>query len=65
MEDRGVEDGAWRWDAATVAERVRTRAVSSREVVASVLERIDAVNPRLNAVVDVMADEAVVAANAA
>lgn len=56
---------AWRWDATTVAARVGSGEVSCRDVTASVLDRIDMVNPRLNAVVDVMAAEALAAATAA
>lgn len=41
----------WQLGALELAERVRTRDVSSREVLASHLARLDAVNPHLNAVV--------------
>ena len=44
-------------DATELAERIRTRALSPVEVVGSFLERIEAVNPRLNAVVT-LADDA-------
>ncbi|MBV8962335.1 MAG: amidase family protein [Hyphomicrobiales bacterium] len=48
----------WRWDTLALARSIRTRAISSREAVESCLERLDSVNPRINAVVDVLADEA-------
>jgi amidase len=40
----------WRLDAATLAARIRGKEVSSAEVVDAHLARIEAVNPRLNAV---------------
>lgn len=49
---------AWRWGAVTAARRIGVGEVSSREVVASVLDRVEAVNPSVNAVVDVMAEAA-------
>ena len=55
----------WRWDAADIAHVIRTRAVSAREAVKSSLDRLDAVNPRINAVVDIIAEEALAAAAAA
>ncbi|MBJ7602706.1 MAG: amidase family protein [Candidatus Dormibacteraeota bacterium] len=55
----------WRWDAVRVARAVRTRAVSSREVVESCLRRLDAVNPALNAVTVVLGEEALAAADSA
>lgn len=60
-----MENDLWRWSAVAVAAAIRDRKVSSREVVSSNLARLDAVNPGLNAVVDVMADEALRAADAA
>jgi amidase len=41
----------WKWDAVDLARAVRHRQVSSREVVTSCLARLDAVNPKINAVV--------------
>jgi amidase len=55
----------WRWDAVEIARGVRTRLISSREAVQSCLDRIAAVNPRLNAIVEILADEALAAADAA
>lgn len=51
-------------DATKLAELIRTRAVSPVEVVRAHLDRIDAVNPKVNAIVTV-ADRALEAAKAA
>ena len=58
-------DEFWRWTAEELARGIRTRAISSREATESCLARLDAVNPRINAVVDVLADEALAAADRA
>jgi len=55
----------WRWDAVDMASAIRDRAVSSVEVVTASLDRLDAVNPRINAIVSDMRDEALAAAAAA
>src|SRR5688572_13463434 len=55
----------WRWGAVELAGAIRARQVSAREAVQSCLARIDAVNPRINAIVDSMADEALQAADRA
>jgi amidase len=55
----------WRWTAVDVARGVRTRAISSREVVESCLARIDEVNPHLNALIEVSPDESLEMADAA
>jgi Asp-tRNA(Asn)/Glu-tRNA(Gln) amidotransferase A subunit family amidase len=55
----------WRWGAVELASAIRSREISSREAVESCLARIDAVNPRVNAIVDLMADEALRAADKA
>ncbi|GAB97014.1 amidase [Kineosphaera limosa] len=41
----------WRWSARDLATALRTRRVSAREALAAHHERIDAVNPQVNAVV--------------
>ena len=46
----------WRMSASEIARLVRTREVSAREVADSALQRLDAVNPRINAIVDFRAD---------
>ena len=55
----------WRWDAVDLARAIRSGAISSREAVESCLARLDAVNPRVNAVVDLLADEALASAEVA
>lgn len=58
-------DDLWRWTAAELAHGIRTRAISSREAVASCLGRIAEANARLNAVVEVLTEEAEEAATLA
>ena len=48
----------WTWTGADLASAIRTRQVSSREALESCLARVDQVNPRINAIVDLLADEA-------
>jgi amidase len=48
---------AWRWSAGEVAARVKRREISAEDVAHSALARLDAVNPRLNAVVEHRPDE--------
>ena len=48
----------WQLSATELAQRIACRQLSSAEVVNAHLARIDAVNPALNAVVRVLADEA-------
>ena len=55
----------WAWDATTLARAIRLRQVSSREAVQAALDRCAAVNPRINAVVTLLPDEALAAADAA
>ena len=55
----------WQFDATDQAQMIRTGRASAREAVQSMLGRLDAVNPYLNAVVQQMADEALAAADAA
>src|SRR5262245_54651354 len=42
----------WRLSATDLAQRIRTRQVSATEAARDALARLDAVNPRINAVVD-------------
>jgi amidase len=60
-----MERELWRWDAVELAAAIRSRRISSREAVHSVLGRLDAVNPSLNAVTVILADQALAAADAA
>jgi amidase len=55
----------WTWDATTMAAAIASREVSSREVVAACLDRMAAVNPRLNAVTVDLGEEALAAADRA
>jgi amidase len=55
----------WQLGALELAEKIRTREVSSREVLEAHLARVDACNGALNAVVRLLADEATAAADAA
>jgi amidase len=55
----------WRMSAIELAEAIRTRQASSQEVVEAHLRRIEAVDPAINAVVIVMAEQALAAAMAA
>jgi amidase len=48
----------WQWGAVELASAIRARKVSAREAVESCLRRIEAVNPRINAIVELMADDA-------
>lgn len=58
-------DEPWRWSAEQVARGIAHGQASSREVVQSCLERIDAVNPGLTALVEVRPEEALQAATEA
>jgi amidase len=55
----------WESSATELAAMIRGREVSSREVIQAHLDRIEAVNPHLNAVVRVLPDQALAAADAA
>jgi amidase len=55
----------WQLDAAELAALIRHGQVSSREAMRSALDRIHAVNPAVNAVVRVLEEEAMAAADAA
>ncbi len=55
----------WQQSASGLAAMIAARHASSREVVDAHLARIEAVNPALNAVVTVLADSALAAADAA
>jgi amidase len=61
----GAGEALWAKDAVELAQLIRTRQVSSREVVQAHLERIEAVNPTLHAVVLTLTDEALRLADAA
>lgn len=60
-----MADELWRKSAHELAAMIRGKQVSSREVVTSHLERIDSVNPRVNAITVTLADSALAAADKA
>jgi amidase len=55
----------WRWSAVDLAKGIRTRRISSRETVMACLERAHALNPRLNALVEILDESALAAADEA
>lgn len=55
-------DELWRWSARQLAHGIATRQISAREAAESCLDRIDTVNPRLTALVEVSREEALQAA---
>src|SRR5450759_681702 len=55
----------WRWQAVDLAHGIRTGQISSREAVTSCNARIEEVNSHVNAVVDLLADEALANADCA
>ncbi|MBO1324805.1 amidase [Acetobacter sp. TBRC 12305] len=60
-----MTDALWRWSATRLATAIRARDVSCVEVMTSVLGRVRAVNPRINALPEVLADAALEAARRA
>jgi amidase len=55
----------WTWDAAATAAAIRAREISSKEAVEATFRRLHSVNPSINAVVEILEDEAVAAAELA
>jgi len=55
---------AWGWTASETVAAIAARRISAREVAQAALARLEAVNPRLNAVVQTMPEEALAAADA-
>lgn len=64
-DDGGLPGELWQASATALAAGIATGLVSSREAIESCLGRIAGVNDRVNAVVEVLADEALAAADAA
>jgi len=58
-----VKNELWQWTAAELANAIKARKISSREAVQSSLDRIERVNPKLNALVEVYEEEALLAAD--
>lgn len=55
----------WRWRAVDLTAAIRSREISAREVALSCLARLEAVNPAVNAVIELRTEEALAAADAA
>ncbi|MDO1583260.1 amidase [Rhizobium oryzicola] len=55
----------WSWSAEDLAAAIKRKDITSREATLSALERISDVNPKINAVAEVLAEEALRAADAA
>ena len=60
-----MSETLWSWTATDLSNGIRTRQISSREATESCLQRLNEVNPSINAVVDVLADEALANADRA
>src|SRR5579872_1051951 len=60
-----MTDDLWHWQASDLAHAIKTGLIKSRDAVESCLHRLAEVNPKINAVIDVMADEALQAADIA
>ena len=60
-----MQQDLWTWSACDLAEGIASRRISSRETVQASLNRIAAVNPALNAIVEVLEAEALAAADVA
>ncbi|GIN94779.1 amidase [Siminovitchia terrae] len=65
MKDERRTDELWRWTAGELAQGIRTKAISSREAVMNCLNRIYKVNPHVNAIAEVLAEDALQAADMA
>src|SRR5689334_10293665 len=53
-----ITNELWRASASDLAQAIRNKTVSSREVVQAYLARIEQVNPRVNAITEVLAEQA-------
>ena len=60
-----MADDLWRWDAVDIARAIKAREISSREAVSACLERMAAVNSKLNAVTVDLSESALLAADRA
>jgi len=60
-----MSEALWRLDATAIASGIRNREFSARDAVTACLERLDTVNPVLNAVVETRVDQALAAADQA
>ncbi len=53
-----MTDALWKWDAVALAEAIRARKISSSDAVTACVERMHAVNPKLNAVTCDLSEQA-------
>ncbi len=53
-----MEDPLWQWSATNLAKAIREKRISSREVIQAHLDRIEAVNHKVNAVTVVLEEDA-------
>jgi len=58
VDSRKKTNELWKWSASDLAHGIRTREISSHEAVVSCLNRIEQVNPKLNAIVEVLREDA-------
>ena len=56
-------DELWRLSATDLAKRIRSKKVSAREAAEAALSRLDAVNPKLNAIIDHRPEDALARAD--
>jgi len=59
-----VAEEIWRMSATQVADRIRWKAISAREAARAALDRLEAVNPAINAVVEYRPEEVLADADA-
>lgn len=55
----------WSWSAVDLAAAIRRREITSREATLSAFKRVEEVNPKVNAIVELLRDDAMAAADAA
>lgn len=60
-----MSDPIWRWSATRIAAGIRARDISAREALAACIERMQAINPKLNAVTVDLSEAARMAAEEA
>ena len=60
-----MSEPVWKWDAAAIASAIRERKLSAREAATACIERMHAVNPRINAVTVDLSEQALAQADLA
>ena len=63
MKKEATEQDIWQMGACGIAEAVRTGRISCNEVISDHLHRIETVNGRMNAITEVLAEQALIAAD--